>query len=324
MTMTDVQLAVHGGAGAIARSTPATQTAVTECLSGALQQGRERLLAGDSALDVVQGAVRALEACPELNAGRGSVLDARGDIRMDAALMCGSDLAAGAVAGVRVHHPIDLARAVLTHSPQVLLSGPAAEDFGLEHGIAPAPLSALRTERRYRQWQRANGSGASGLDHDTGTAGQAAGEALGTVGAIARDGRGHLAAATSTGGLVCKAYGRVSDSAVIGAGTYAEDGLCAVSATGRGEDFIRTVLAKHIAEQIRFRGCDARAAVQAGLDHLAARVQGYGGVIVLDRDGRFASGFSTEGMFQGVIAGARALPVIEFLSPLDWPGPATS
>lgn len=286
-------IAIHGGAGVISRAsmTPESEAAYRRDLESALDAGYAVLARGGSGLDAVTTAVRILEDSPLFNAGRGAVFNHEGINELDASIMDGKDLQAGAVAGVRhVRNPVLLARAVMEDSPHVMLTGTGAEEFALERGIELVPRSYFFTERRWNQLERARkGDRLSAADLGY----------YGTVGAVARDQQGNLAAATSTGGMTNKRWGRVGDSPVIGAGNYADNRSCAVSATGSGEYFIRSVLAHEIAALIRHRGLDAATAAREAVSQSLAGIGGDGGVIVIDHEGRIAMEFNTEGMFRG-------------------------
>lgn len=291
-------IAIHGGAGVISRAsmTPEAEAAYRRELESALDAGYEVLARGGSSLDAVTTAVRILEDSPLFNAGRGAVFNHEGVNELDASIMDGRERQAGAVAGVRhVRNPVLLARAVMEDSPHVMLTGAGAEEFALERGIELVPRSYFFTERRWNQLERARkGDRLSAAELGY----------YGTVGAVARDRQGHLAAATSTGGMTNKRWGRIGDSPVIGAGNYADDRSCAVSATGSGEYFIRSVLAHEIAALIRHRGLDAAAAAREAIGQSLAGIGGDGGVIVIDREGRIAMEFNTEGMFRGARDGS--------------------
>jgi beta-aspartyl-peptidase (threonine type) len=253
---------------------------------------------GDRALDVVEYCVSLLEDDRLYNAGRGSVLNAEGQVEMDAALMDGSDLRAGAVACVKqIKNPIALARLVLERGEHVLLVGDGALEFAKFSQMATYPDEYFITETRIKQLAEAQVAGRMTLDHERIKPSQK----LGTVGAVARDLQGNLAAATSTGGLVNKRWGRVGDTPVVGAGVFADNETCAVSATGYGEQFLRTVLAKTISDLVQWRGLDATAAAQAGIEYLVAKVNGEGGVIVIDGAGRCAAAQSTSCLIRGWI-----------------------
>jgi isoaspartyl peptidase/L-asparaginase-like protein (Ntn-hydrolase superfamily) len=264
---------------------------VRAALTCALASGHGLLAAGGSAVDAVVAAVRVLEDCEWLNAGRGSVLDATGRVEMDAAVMDGASRRAGAVAGLRdVVNPVLAARAVMERSPHVLLAGDGAERFARDQGLPRAARDFFVTELRRRQladWRERSAAGAP----------QGGG---GTVGAVARDARGHLAAATSTGGLTGKLPGRVSDSALIGAGTFADDATCALSATGTGDAFIRTGFAHAVDALVRHAGEGLEAACERALAGVRA-LGGSGGCIAVDSAGRAALPFDTAWMARGLI-----------------------
>lgn len=290
-------LAIHGGAGVIVRDrmSASDEAAYQAALAQALDAGASILRAGGSALDAVEAAVVVMEDEPLFNAGRGSVFNAAGEIEMDAAIMDGSNRKAGAVAAVRtVRNPVRLARAVMEHSPHVFLMGEGAERFAREQKIARAPASWFRTERRMNELKRARREDRIQLDH------QGPPPKFGTVGAVALDAAGNLAAATSTGGMTNKRWGRVGDSPVIGAGTYAANGLAAISGTGEGEYFIRLTIARDIAARMEFGGESLKDAATAVIDGLTA-AGGAGGVIAVDQAGNLAMPFNTPGMYRGVI-----------------------
>ncbi|MEM1253326.1 MAG: isoaspartyl peptidase/L-asparaginase family protein [Cyanobacteria bacterium P01_H01_bin.21] len=292
-------LIIHGGSGSLADlKYEASEDDFQQSIHAVLEQGRQRLAHGDSALDVVEYCVTLLENDPLYNAGRGSVLNAKGHVEMDAALMNGSDLRAGAVACVReVKNPISVARKVLDHGQHVLLVGEGATEFAELCNLEFCPEDYFITQSRIEQLKEAKAAGRITLDHER----VRPSEKLGTVGAVARDLKGDLAAATSTGGLVNNHWGRVGDSPIIGAGVYADNESCAVSATGYGEEFLRTVLAKTISMFVQLRGMDVETAAQAGIDYLVNRVRGEGGVIVIDAAGCCASAQSTTGLICGWI-----------------------
>ena len=284
-------IAVHGGAGDLPphELTPDREHAYHAGLERALRAGHEILGAGGSSLDAVVAAVQVLEEDPLFNAGRGAVIAASGICELDASLMDGSDLRAGAVTGVRhVRSPIGLARLVMERSPHVMLSGRGAEEFALEQGLEPVPNRYFVTERRQRELEQAL--------HDP-----AAGSATGTVGAVALDEAGNLAAATSTGGMTAKRWGRVGDSPIIGAGTYAANDSCAVSATGHGEFFIRLAVAHEIASLVRHAGLSVEVAADRVVRQQLVKMGGEGGVIAIGRDGRIAMPYNSRGMLRGTI-----------------------
>ena len=285
-------IAVHGGAGAVPRAalTPEREARYREGLERALDAGYALLEDGGSSLDAVTTAVRILEDDPLFNAGHGAALTRDGAAELDAAIMDGRQLRAGAVASVRhVRNPIELARRVMEKSRHVLLVGAGAEEFALEEKFQLVPNLYFRTAERVEQLEaEQRGARVSDLVPST----------RGTVGAVARDTAGNLAAATSTGGMTNKRPGRVGDSPIIGAGTYAKNGVCAVSATGHGEYFIRAVAAHHVCTAVEYRGLSLEQAVREVLQVLSG-MGGDGGLIAVDRDGVPVMQFSTDGMFRG-------------------------
>ena len=291
-------LVIHGGAGATrAGMSEADEAAVRQALEAALRKGHAALAAGAPALDAVVAAIAVLEDDPHFNAGRGAVFTHEGTNELDASLMDGASLKAGAVAGVtRVRNPIALARAVMEHSPHVMLIGPGAEAFAGEHGLELVDPSWFRTERRWRQLQEAlerERGGQAGLRPDPT-------RYFGTVGAVALDRQGRLAAGTSTGGMTNKRYGRVGDAPVIGAGTYA-NARCAVSGTGWGEFYLRTVAAHDICARMQYLNESPGQAGEAVINRDIPALGGDGGAIVLGADGRFSLPFNTQGMYRGWI-----------------------
>ncbi len=276
-------LVIHGGAGAPPRDLDVgRRRAYVASLRGALEAGCAALDEGSSSLDVVELVIRRLEDDPLFNAGRGAVLTLDGHHELDASIMRGSDHACGAVAAVRtVRHPIGLARAVMEHTPHVLLVGEGAQAFAVERGIEPVENAWFTTEERRAEWQARRDA-----------------DEHGTVGAVALDREGHLAAGTSTGGLGDKRWGRVGDSPIVGAGTYADDATCAVSCTGTGEEFIRHGVARAISARMELAG----ETVSEAARHLVHEIlrPGDGGLIALGRDGEVAMPHSTGGMFRGV------------------------
>jgi beta-aspartyl-peptidase (threonine type) len=287
------RLVIHGGAGVIERGrlSGEDERAIRAALERALQAGSAILERGGSALDAVEVTARVLEDDPHFNAGRGSVFTYQGTIEMDAAIMDGSTRAAGAVNGVTAtRNPITLARAVMEHSPHVFLSREGADEFSRLEGLDQAPPEYFQTPERRRQLEELRRRpSADFFDIDL---------KYGTVGAVALDGEGHVAAATSTGGLTGKRWGRIGDAPIIGAGTYADDRACAVSATGAGEYFIRAGVAHEICARIRLGGESAQAAADAVMAEVAA-LGGTGGVIVVSPRGEGVFSFSTPGMYRG-------------------------
>ncbi|MEL6229267.1 MAG: isoaspartyl peptidase/L-asparaginase family protein [Cyanobacteria bacterium J06627_3] len=292
-------LMIHGGSGCLEDlKYEAGEGDFRQSINAVLAQGRQRLESGARALDVVEYCVSLLENDPLYNAGRGSVLNAKGHVEMDAALMNGSDLRAGAVACVReVKNPIAVARQVLEHGQNVLLVGEGAMEFANLCNLERCHEDYFITQARIEQLKEAKAAGRITLDHER----VKPSEKLGTVGAVAYDLNGDLAAATSTGGLVNNHWGRVGDTPIIGAGVFADNESCAVSATGYGEEFLRTVLAKTIAMFVQWRGMDVETAAKAGVEYLVNRVRGEGGVIVIDGLGRCATAQSTTGLICGWI-----------------------
>jgi beta-aspartyl-peptidase (threonine type) len=303
-------IAIHGGAGTLSRTeTSATQEALyLQGLSDALDAGFSLLEKGASALDAVSAAVVSLEDNPLFNAGRGAVLTRDGVAELDASIMDGATLSAGAICGVKhIRNPITLARRVMEQSPHVMLVGEGAEEFARSQGVELVSNEYFRTPIRQKQLHRLL-QGAAEKENDL-VAVDSAGS-TGTVGAVALDARGHVAAATSTGGMTGKRWGRVGDSPIIGAGTYASDAACAVSATGHGEYFIRTVVAHDIAAQLQYAGVSLSDAVTRTLARMRA-LGGNGGVIAIAPTGELVLDFNSEGMFRGAwtAAGRREVAI---------------
>jgi len=297
-------LVIHGGAGVIKRDmTPAREHAVRAAMTQALQSGYAELKAGKPALDAVAAALAVLEDDPNFNAGKGAVFTHDGRNELDAAIMDGYTLRAGAVAGVqRVKNPILLARAVMEHSPHVMLSGDGAEAFAKEQGFTLVDPAYFRTEERWQQLQKALKEDAAKQPHaDVETA-----RHFGTVGAVALDAQGHLAAGTSTGGMTDKRWGRIGDSPIIGAGTYANSG-CAVSGTGWGEFYIRTVAAHEICMKVTQMRVPLKRAAAEVINQEIPSMGGNGGAIALDAEGHISIPFNTDGMYRGWI-GADGAP----------------
>ena len=285
-------IAVHGGAGTILREnlTEAMRGEYEAGLGAALDAGARLLAEGGNALDAVAATVVLLEDDPHFNAGRGATFTFDGKIELDAAIMDGRTRAAGAVAGItRERNPVLIARAVMEHSPHVFLAGAGAERFAREQGFEPVDPAWFETAERRRQFEEFRQRKSGWFDGSV---------KYGTVGAVARDRQGHVAAATSTGGLTGKRWGRVGDSPVIGAGTYADDRACAVSATGAGEYFIRTAAAKAIADRMVLLGESAQAAADAVIAEIG-ELGGEGGVIVAAADDGTAFALNTAGMYRG-------------------------
>jgi L-asparaginase / beta-aspartyl-peptidase len=291
-----IALAVHGGAGTIARElmSPAREKSYRDALESALRRGHAVLTEGGAALDAVEAAVRALEDVPHFNAGKGSVFNADGQHEMDASLMNGSDLRAGAVAGVtNVKNPITLARRVMDKSSHVLISGAGAFEFAHKQKVELEDDQYFFDQFRYEQWKETAGTDNYQLDHSDKE------KKFGTVGAVALDAQGHLAAATSTGGMTNKKWQRIGDSPIIGAGTYANDVSCAVSCTGHGESFIRAVAAHDVHALMAYKGLSLQEAVRVVVHDKLPPLDGDGGLIAVDREGNLVLDFNCSGMYRG-------------------------
>ena len=292
-----IALAVHGGAGAISRAdmTPRQARCYREALKRVLAAGWRVLTGGGTSLDAVCVAVTAMEDSPLFNAGRGAVFNAAGEHEFDASVMDGATLEAGAVAAIRhARNPVLVARTVMEKSTHVVLAGAGAERFARAHGFSSMPADYFFTRARWIALQRARR--APGGLNDA--------ERHGTVGAVALDSHGDLAAATSTGGYTNKMAGRVGDSALIGAGTYADNATCAVSATGHGETFIRAAVAYDISARMRYRGQSLREAAVAAI-RTVGRLGATGGVIAVNRRGAIAIAFNSAGMYRGCVSSGR-------------------
>jgi L-asparaginase / beta-aspartyl-peptidase len=290
MTQTPWRLVIHGGAGSerIAHGDPAHEASARRGLANALDAGAAILAAGGSAVDAVEAAARSLEENVCFNAGRGSVLTEQGEVELDAAIMDGRDRRAGAVAGITTTRaPISLARRLMEQGPHVFLAGHAADHFAKAAGLEQVENDYFVLPERRRQLEEAlaAGSAADPIKY-------------GTIGAVAVDARGNVAAATSTGGITAKRWGRVGDSPLIGAGTYADNRAAAVSATGSGEYFIRAVAAHQLAERVRLGGENLQQALDAVLDDIRS-LGGKGGLIAVSPGGDWAWGFTTPAMFRG-------------------------
>ena len=315
---TKAVIAIHGGAGTIVRASMASDAeARYHAELRAVLVAAQRVLAdGGSALDAVTQAVRLLEECPLFNAGHGSVFTSAGTHELDASIMDGRTLEAGAVSCVkRVRNPIVAARHVLEYSEHVMFTAEGAEAFAQAQGLEFVDPSYFHTDARHRQWQLAREQQRAMLDHDGATlaaqeASSANNEALphepidpnkkfGTVGAVAVDLYGHVAAATSTGGITNKQLGRVGDAPLIGAGCYADDATCAVSTTGSGEMFMRMVAAYDVAAQMAYRGASLEEAANDVVMNRLPRIDGRGGLIAVDAHGNVVLPFNTEGMYRG-------------------------
>ena len=289
--MSEWKLVIHGGAGAMrpAHGDSDHEERARQGLRDALEAGAAILRNDGTAIDAVEAAVRALEDDPCFNAGRGSTLNAEGLVELDAAIMDGADRRAGAVAGVlTTRAPISLARALMERGPHVFLSYDGADRLAREAGLEQVENGWFVTTERRRQLDELLAKG--GFDSEV---------KYGTVGAVAVDSSGHVAAATSTGGLTAKQWGRIGDSPLIGAGTYADDRSAAVSATGSGEYFIRAVAGHQLAERIRLGGESLQAALDGTLEDIR-QLGGTGGLIAVSKTGEAAWGFTTRAMYRGV------------------------
>ncbi len=297
-------IAIHGGAGTLLRSSM-TSEKEKEYLTGledALKAGYNVLQNGGSSLDAVEAAVISLEDCPLFNAGKGSVFNHIGKHEMDASIMYGKTLQAGAVSGVsNIKNPVKLAKAIMQQSEHVMMSGAGAETFAGQQGLATADDDYFFNDFRYQQWQEIKDSDTIQLDHSD--------KKFGTVGAVALDKSGNLAAATSTGGMTNKKFGRVGDTPIIGAGTYANNNTCAISCTGHGELFIRSVVAYDISCLIEYKGLTLQEACDVLVHDKLIKIGGEGGLIGIDKYGNIALPFNSEGMYRGYWIGGEK-PVI--------------
>ncbi|WP_061708481.1 beta-aspartyl-peptidase [Pseudenterobacter timonensis] len=296
--MGNAVIAIHGGAGAISRAslTPEQEKRYVDALSAIVETGQRMLEEGASALDAVTEAVRGLEECPLFNAGIGAVFTRDETHELDACVMDGNTLNAGAVAGVsRLRNPVLAARLVMEKSPHVLLVGEGAERFAFDHGMAPVSPEIFSTPERYDQLVAARTAGLTRLDH---AAPLDERSKMGTVGAVALDKAGNLAAATSTGGMTNKLPGRVGDSLLVGAGCYANNASVAVSCTGTGEVFIRALAAYDIAALMDYGGLSLAEACERVVMEKLPALGGSGGLIAVDREGNVALPFNCEGMYR--------------------------
>lgn len=288
-----IAMVIHGGAGTMKRAkmTPDLERAYREKLGEALEAGYRILDAGGSSLDAVEEAIVVMEDSPLFNAGKGAVFTAQGTNEMDASIMDGKTVNGGAVAAVkRIKNPIRAARLVLEKSWHVLLAGKGAETFAKDHGVKLVSKKYFFTERRWRQMQKRKKE-----ERKKGSAGP---DDLGTVGALALDRDGNLAAGTSTGGLTYKRFGRIGDSPILGAGTYADNHTCAVSGTGKGEYFIRLAVGHRIAALMAYGGRSVKEAAEQVVMKDLVELGGSGGVIALDGRGNIATPFNTKGMYR--------------------------
>jgi beta-aspartyl-peptidase (threonine type) len=293
--MNKFSIALHGGAGNFnkANFSKEAEASYNTSMDIALQIGVKILANGGSSMDAVEATIIELENCPLFNAGKGSVYNALGKHEMDAAIMCGKTLNAGAVAGVaQIKNPIMLARAVMEKSNHVLLIGKGAEDFAIQHQIEVANEAYFFDEKRLQQWKLLQGKSSTQLDHAS-----LNDKKFGTVGAVALDIHGNLAAATSTGGMTNKMLGRVGDSPIIGAGTYANNNTCAISCTGHGEHFIKNVVAHDVSCLIEYKGLSLQEACNFVVMNKLKSIDAEGGLIAVDAAGNIAMPYNTNHMF---------------------------
>jgi len=298
--MTNIAIAIHGGAGTILKAEmPAEkEQQYRQVLEKSLNAGYEILRSGGSALEAVEISVIYLEDSPLFNAGKGSVFNHAGHHQMDAAIMCGKTLEAGAVAGVQqVKNPISLANQIRLHSDHVLLMGEGALAFARERGMNLEDDNYFYDAYRYQQWKEAQKTNKAFLDHSKSNNQD---HKFGTVGAVALDADGNLAAATSTGGLTNKRYNRIGDSPLIGAGTYANNNTCAVSCTGDGEFFIRAVAAYDVSCLMEYKGLSLQEASNIVVQDKLVKIKGEGGLIAIDAAGNIALPFNSEGMYRAL------------------------
>ena len=294
---TPVALALHGGAGTIERGAKSEELAATyrAFLDDAITRGYEQLREGRAGLDVVVNVIQLMEDSPLFNAGRGAVYTWEGTHELDASIMHGEHLDAGAVAGVStVKSPIALARAVMEDSPHVMLASQGAEAFALEQGFDPVSPEYFATERRREALEAYKANEQAGLKPE-------ADHKFGTVGVVVLDEAGNLVAGTSTGGMTGKRWGRIGDSPVIGAGTYADNRSCAVSATGHGEYFIRHTVARDICARMQFGGATLEEAANTVVMEELIEADGEGGIVAVDPSGRVALVFNTSGMYRASV-----------------------
>lgn len=300
VTQYEFALAIHGGAGTILKTniTDEKEKAYHDKLSEALNEGFRILNAGGSSLDAVQKCISIMEDSPLFNAGKGAVFTANGKNELDASIMEGKTLNAGAVAGVsHIKNPIDLARLVMERSPHVLMAREGAEAFAVEQGMELVEEKYFYTERRWKQLQdkrvKENQEQSNLFTKNS--------DKYGTVGVVALDKNGNLAAGTSTGGMTNKKFGRVGDSPIIGAGTYANNKTCAVSGTGHGEYFMRGLIAYDVSALMEYKGMTVKKAAEIVIHKKLTEIGGTGGIIAMDANGNITMPFNTEGMYRGYI-----------------------
>jgi len=306
--MSSYAIVIHGGAGTIlpAAMTTELEQSYKSALQEAMDAGFRCLTAGGTSIEAVKAAVMSLEDCILFNAGRGAVFAKDGSQEMDASIMDGSNSMAGAVAAVRnIRNPVELAYTVMTQSQHVMLNGAGAQEFARVHGLKTEPDEYFYSEFRHQQWKQMQDTDIMALDHSVtvsataSSEGIAEGKKFGTVGAVALDLYGNIAAATSTGGMTNKQWGRVGDSPIIGAGTYANNKTCAISCTGHGEPFIRAVTAYDVSCLMEYKGLSLQEAMQVVVHDKLLKIDGEGGMIGVDASGNTAMVFNSEGMYRG-------------------------
>lgn len=301
--MQKLTLVIHGGAGTITKDemTDELEQAYLKALQSGLDAGYAVLEEGGSAVNAVKAAAVVLEDNMLFNAGRGSVFTKKGVQEMDAAIMDGETLDAGAVAGIRnVRNPIELATEVLRNSNHVFLSGKGANDFAIKQGIKLEPDEYFFSQFRYDQWRAVRDSDNYTLDHTHSDIAEIKDKKFGTIGAVACDQNGNIAAATSTGGMTNKKYGRIGDTPLIGCGTYANNKTCAVSCTGHGEIFIKAVAAYDVSALMEYKNLPLKAAAEEVVLNKLVKMDGEGGLICIDADGNYAMVLNSAGMYRGV------------------------
>ena len=294
--MNKISLAIHGGAGNIQKGSLSAdkEARYQKALQTALDIGYKALEEGKSAIDAVELAVISMEDCDLFNAGRGSVYTAYGDHELDAAIMDGSNLNAGAITLVsQIRNPVHLARLVMEESDHVFLGGQRVKGFARKMGVELEAEGWFHDDFRYKQWQKLRGTDAYQMDNT-----QYGDEKFGTVGAVALDQHGNLASATSTGGMTNKHFGRIGDSPMIGAGTYANNSTCAISCTGHGEFFIRGLAAYDVSALMEYKGLSLAEAAKEVINNRIKAIGGEGGLIGVDADGNIAMPFNTSGMYR--------------------------
>ena len=303
--MNPFSIAIHGGAGTIVKEdmTPALERAYRNGLTVAIEAGYEILKNGGTSIDAIITSIKMLEDNLLFNAGRGSVFTKKGVQEMDAAIMNGANLKAGAIAGVRnVRNPIELAYEVMENSNHVFLSGKGANDFAIKRGLKLEPDEYFFSQFRYDQWKYLRDSDNYSLDHThQDLAELMKDKKFGTVGAVACDQMGNIAAATSTGGMTNKKYGRIGDSPIIGAGTYANNRTCGISCTGHGELFIRAVAAYDVNALMEYKNYTLQQAMDEVVNHKLMQINGEGGMIGVDAQGNTAMVFNSAGMYRAMM-----------------------